>query len=742
MLNFPIQLIPESKKDERWHEKHIDIFSSTYGANLDTLIADKSEEFRLFNVYNGLINIAEKCNVTSPNGQAFPVEYKVWPLARQKCRQIIGEFTRRPLRTKVTTINKDAELRKEKHQLDLALNKALDVVNKELSEILGFDIETENPNLPIPDDIDKYMRMTYKEAVEDGLQIGINYLLFAKKLVEQFKIGLTDNLITFKSFFKIYILDGDPVWRRIDPRTCYYDLPFESEYLDDCAWFAEERWLTPNEILSEYNLTKEQILKLHTLTYNNTIGASSQWLNYKPGVGWKIRVVSMEWKSQKEVRVKVSENKYDKTKPFYKIVKDTYKARGKKEHIESRVIDDVRKCTKIGGEIITDWGRLENQVRSIDRPERTTLSYVGLVGDATTDIQHSLVKELEYLQDFASDILYHIRLAMSRMGSRAIVYDVAQIPKQFAAHGNQALQKVIHHMKQDGIIPINSKDEANNGKPHPFNQFTQVDLSLQGVIQELINTLALVEDLAAKVSGISPQREGQTMQYEAASNTQRSVIQSTARTEVYLKPYEGLISRVLEKALNLMKIAWGDGKKARFFMGDGGMQVLNVLPDVALNDYAIYMNDGGKDLQNKEKIDNLALTYMNGVQDPEMILQMIKVFKAETADESETILEAGLEKMKQLQDMMREQQAQADQAQAQAEAEDKAEERAVKREDIQAKIQVAQINAKAKTDVADLYSDDLRDTEKAKLSSKAILEDKKIDKMQEAKQNSKNASKQ
>lgn len=737
MLNFPIQLIPEKDKDEAWHEKHIDIFSATSSANIDSLIYAKNEEFKLFNIYNGIIDLNTKCHITKPNGAINPVEYKVWPLARQKCRQLVGEFTRRPVKSNVATVNKDAELRKEKHKLDLELNKALETINKELSEMLGFDIETENPDLPIVEDIDLYMKMTYKEAIENSLQVGINYLLYSKKLIEQFKLGLVDSLITFKAFFKVYILDGDPVWRRIDPRTCYYDMPFESEFLDDCAWFVEERWLTPNQVLQEYpNLTKQQIERLHFLTYDSG-GNSSQWLNFKPGVGWKIRVVSMEWKSQKQVKVKITENKYDKSKPFYKIVADTYKARGN-ERTESRVIDDVRKCTKIGGEIVTDWGRLENQVRSTDNPQKTTLSYVGMVGDATTDIQHSLVKELAYLQDFASDILYHIRLAMSRMGSRAVVYDMAQIPKQFAKYGNGALQKVIHHMKQDGIIPVNSKDEANGGRPFSFNQFSQVDLSLQGVIQELINTFAMVEDLASKISGVSAQREGQMQQYDLASTTQRSVIQSTARTEVYMKPYESLVGRAMEKTLNLMKIAWADGKRARFFMGDGAMAVLNVAPDVALNDYAMHLNDGGKDLQLKDKVDNLAMNFMQGSQDPEMVLQMIKVFKADTAEESESILEAGLDKMKELQQMMEQSQQESQQAMAEQQAAEKAEENAIKREDIAKDITVAKIQANVKLDVAEMYSDDDRDKTRATLSSKAIMENEKID---QAKQNAKNASK-
>jgi hypothetical protein len=745
MLKFPLQLIPEKEKDEAWHRMHVTAFTGALGTSSSSFTANKEDEFKNFRTYNSIYEPNLKKFMTSPNGKVVNQKYEVWPLARQKVRQLVSDFMSRPIKKKVSTINKEAENRKEKHELDLNLSKALKEIDSEISEVLGFDINQEQnteetSQMEIPEDIEKYMSMTYRESSEDALQIGVDYLLYSKKLIESFKYGFIDCMITFKSFYKVSIIDDNPHWRRIDPRNCYYDTPFESEYLDDCQWFVEERWLTVNQVIGEYELNNSEIKKLESITNDGTSSMNGA-IEWKVGEGIRVKVVSIEWKSLMMKKVKISRNKHNEDKPFYKSVKDTYEPR-KGEKLETRVIDDIRQCTVIGDIITKDFGRVPNQVRSVDSPQKAQLSYVGIVGDATTDMQHSLVKELEYLQDFASDVLFTIRKVSKKLGKKALVYDTAQMPKQFINQakkdGNGAIQTVMHHLSEDSLIAINSKDESNRGKSHSFNQFKEVNLSPSGDVTELINLLALIEDLASKVSGVSPQREGQTDQYQTASGNRSSIISSTRRTEIYMKPYDALIQRVLEKAINLTKIAWKDGKKARFFMGDGATAVLNVLPDVALNDYGFYLNDGGKDIELKEKVDAYAANFLQGTQDPEMILQMIKVLKQDTADESEQILEAGLNTLSKMKQQEAQAQQESDQEVARITEEGKEKDRELERDNIKSKTDVANINAGVKMDIAELYSEDTRDVTSAQEKSKVFSENAKIE---QAKANFKSSNK-
>ena len=84
------------------------------------------------------------------------------------------------------------------------------------------------------------------------------------------------------------------------------------------------------------------------------------------------------------------------------MVKDTYKAR-KGETVEVKYVDDIWQATKIGGKILVNATRRSNQVRSVDDPGKTPLSYVGCVKGNTTGSSTSLVDMLDNIQ-----MLYNI----------------------------------------------------------------------------------------------------------------------------------------------------------------------------------------------------------------------------------------------------------------------------------------------------------------------------------------------
>ena len=234
-------------------------------------------------------------------------------------------------------------------------------------------------------------------------------------------------------------------------------------------------------------------------------------------------------------------------------------------------------------------------------------------------------------------VMYHIELTLSRAGGKAVVYDVSQMPSNIGMD----MQTVLYHIKNDGIIPINSRDEGADTAR--FNNFQQVDFTLSNSVQQLMNLKLMLEQTAGQVCGISPQREGAVSQYEAVGNVQRTVVQSNLVTENWFFQHSETKKRVVEKVCNLMKVAWAEGKKAGYILGDGGFKMLTVFPDIALNDYGIYITEGGKEDAIKQAITQLSQSALqSGSID---LLNVIKILKAETLTEAEHILENGLQEM-------------------------------------------------------------------------------------------------
>ena len=716
--SMPSMMVSEKQKNKEWCNQVLDAIVGYMGVSEGHYDSSRIKDIKNYQIYNGELNASEYTYLTEQYGLTYPARLVNYPIITPKIDLLVGEEIRRPLDMKVSTVNKEAVVRKYDHKVGLLMRELLDDIHQEFKETHGIDIQQQGQGMPVPDDIDIYMKYNYREMVEETAQDGLEYIINRYNLKDIFKEGFRDLLVTSKEFYKVGIIGGDPVARRIDPRNIIFDSSSHSDYLDDASWAGEERWLSVNEINDEFrdDLKKEDLEKLDAMrnAYGNEISdfnSDIEWVSANHGRENRIRVVSAEWKSLRAIKVKLSENKYDPDRPFRKSVKDTYKAR-KGEKIETKWVDDIWTATKIGGQILVNAKRRDNQVRSIDDPGKTSLSYIGCVKGNTTGSPVSLVDLLDNIQMLYNIVIYQIELAMARSGGKAVVYDTAQLP----TNSGMDMQTVLYHLKTDGIIPINSKDEG--GQMQTFNQFQQIDFTLSQSVQQLINLKIMLEEMAGNISGVTRQREGAVGQYEYVGNVQRSVTQSATITESWFYSHAETKQRVLEKLTNLMKIAWADGKRAALILGDGAYKFLNVLPDVALQDFGLYIGDSGKDDSMKQVVQQLAQSALQsgGID----LLNVIKVLKADTMTEAEKVLEKGMEEMKKQQEaqqqMMMQQQemaAQEKQADFQADAQ-------LKQMDNETKLQVAQLNAENKMDIAKLNSDTDRDIHDTKMQNTMI----------------------
>ena len=703
--NFPRQLLSDKEKTKEWCEQNLDAMApyiAQYNNNL--YINDRYKDIRNYQAYHGHFDPKDYEHVTDQYGTPFPARMTNYNIIAPKIDLLTSEELRRPMETKISSVNRDAVNRKQDFKVGLILDSLLGDVKKEINDVMGMEINQNNEDFEMPDDIEQFMRYTYKEAVEEVAEDGIEYLKQKYRWKEIFKNGFRDLLVLGKVFYRIEVKNGDPFIRRVDPRNIAFDSAIDTDYIDESQWVIEQRWLSVNEILDEFGeeLDKEDVVELEKMRHISSgtelahYNTSMEWLNYDSSTGVRIRIIQGEWKSIRALKFKVSPNKYDPANPFRKAVADTYRPR-KGEQIETKYVDDIWEGTKIGGRIAVRCRRRPNQVRSVDDAGSTPLSYVGCTHNMSAGRVTSLVDVLKHIQVLYNVVMYHIELTLSRAGGKAVVYDVSQMPSNIGMD----MQTVLYHIKNDGIIPINSRDEGADTAR--FNQFQQVDFTLSNSVQQLINLKLMLEQTAGQVCGISPQREGAVSQYEAVGNVQRTVIQSNLVTENWFFQHSQVKKRVVERVCNLMKICWAEGKRAGFILGDGAFKLLNILPEIALNDYGIFINEGGKDDAIKQSITQLSQAALQSGN--LKLLDVIKVLKADTLVEAEHVLENGLKEMQQQAQMAQQQQQAVLQAQAQQAEAQRQHEINLRSIDAEAKINVARENAKGRIDVANIQAD-------------------------------------
>ena len=706
--SFPAQFVLESEKTEEWANQWVNAVVAYMSYTESPYKNSRLNDIQNYNIYNGNLDLEDFKYITEQYGMSYPARMVNYPIISPKIDLLVGEDLRRPLDVKVSTTNKEAVLRKEDVKVNLIMKKLTEEIHQEFKDSVGIELP-QVTEMEVPEDIDLYMRYNYREMVEETAQDGLEYLIQKYNYRDLFKEGFRDMLVTGKEFFRIYDRNGDPFVRRVDPRNIVYEINASSDYLDDSSWVGEERYLSYSEILDEFRdeLDRDDLEELSAMyqiggyddlaRYNDPF----DWIDYQEGQEVKIRVVSVEWKSIKALKFKVSENKFNPERPFMKQVPDDYSPR-RNEEIVTRYVDDIWEATKIGGKILVQARRRPNQIRSVDDAGTTSLSYVGCVRNNTTGRSVSMVDLLKNIQMLYNIVMYQIELAMARSGGKAVVYDVSQLPTNLGMD----MQTVLYHLKTDGIIPINSKDEGN--QLQSFNQFQQIDFTLSNSVQQLINLKLMLEQTAGQISGVSPQREGAVGQYEYVGNVQRSVVQSATITESLFYSHAMVKKRVFERVCDLMKVCWANGKKASYILGDGAFKFLSIFPDIKLNDFGIYVGDAGKDDAMRQQLQGIAQAALQGGQ--ATLLDIIKVLKADTFTEAEHILERAMDEVKKQQA----EQAQQQQAmmEAQAQASEAEHQRTLQVEEMknQGKIQVATIQAEADMKIADMKDDLARDT--------------------------------
>jgi hypothetical protein len=709
LTSLPDQTIPETKKTKEWHMEHA-LGYARYSIT-DNYNEQRKDILKYYRGYNAELNNKERKladAIERPHGTYLGIEYVVYPLIQSKIEQIVGEFIQRPLRRKSYVLDKKSKNKKFDEKLNMLAEEMMREVTKGLKENLGFDAQTKNPNMNIPADIEEHDFKTVAEEVADGL---INIFLDVRKEKSKFKQLFTDYCISDRAHVVIEKKQGFTSARKVHPLDCDYDIDPYKVVQDDHEYFFENYYLTENEIYNTFpqltNAEKKEVAEMFmSISDSNSVTNESQDLGSSQKYDGfiqtsnkvhRMRLISAMWKSRKRVSVKVSDNSYGGQ--FYKKLDPEHK---EKENVKIENIDGdmPRFVMMLGPEMCLDYGIMEKRYSSIDDPFRCHLPVVSIVRDNTigSSLIKSVAAKLYQLQEIASEVLFEIRVALKSAGdSRVLVYDAAQTPKEFSQGGYEAgLNRVMHHIKKDKMMIINSKQKGAQATGGGFNQFTSLDLSQKGAVQDLFNGLAIIEDLAAKFVGMAPEREGQVGDYQTATGTDRAIRGSTARTEIIFTPFDEFLQSLLEKVILSGKHHYENGEVIHYIFGEMKTKFLTLFDDFFAADFGLYLSDARKDKEASERINAAAEMALSNSNSPEMVMGLIEVFEGDSANEKKQVFKKMLDAMEKTRQASEKAMQESTAAQIEADTQDKDKNRGISREGFQKDKDVALIYKEGK----------------------------------------------
>lgn len=726
--SFPAQKLPMSKKTQAWKEACVDYVVGAGDSGFGGNGRSRSDEMQTYyDLYNSIYNEKDLKYVTNPFKQddGFPAMAQDYNIIKPYVDQLLGEETKRPFNFHPQRTSDIAASELQEKAKEMLMDYIQATIASKLSpeQAARYEQALATGEIQTPEAIAKYLQKDYKDIAETEAYHALQFLKRKLNLTHEFYKGWKDALIGGEEIYYIGVINGDPYVERVNPMYFDYEHSLDLEFIDDAAWCRRKMIMSATEIYDRFydKMSERQLNELLEL------------IDQRPGAGNnpEIRKTSIDYESIKLHKINsFTDNPFDIDhivvyhccwKSFKKIgfvtllnpetgeveefqVDEDYKVTGTEQSVEWDWIIEVWEGYRIGDDMYIGIQPIEYQHISADNPNSQKLPYTGVVYNNTNSKPRSLVSMMKPLQYMYIVVWYRLELALSRDKGKVAVMDITQIPKSM----NIDVNKWMHYLSALGVAFINPYDEGwdipgrEGGKPSQFNQLSSWDLTMSNVIAEYIQLMQKIEDMVAKLTGITPQRQGQIAASELVGNTNTAVSMSYHITEPWFWNHNQVKRRVLTMLLNTSKAAWKDSKKyLNYTLDDATRAFVQLSDNFFYEDMDIFVDDSTK---NQQYIDQLKQLLQPAMQNGASLLDIAEIITLDNMSMIKNRLEEI--EQKRMEQMQQQQQAeqQAQQQMAEQQNQLKEEELMLKEaemdlekykvdQDNATKITVAQINS-------------------------------------------------
>lgn len=689
--SFPAQKLPMSKKTQAWKEACVDYVVGAGDSGFGGNGRSRSDEMQTYyDLYNSIYNEKDLKYVTNPFKQddGFPAMAQDYNIIKPYVDQLLGEETKRPFNFHPQRTSDIAASELQEKAKEMLMDYIQATIASKLSpeQAARYEQALATGEIQTPEAIAKYLQKDYTDIAETEAYHALQFLKRKLNLTHEFYKGWKDALIGGEEIYYVGVINGDPYVERVNPMYFDYEHSLDLEFIDDAAWCRRKMIMSATEIYDRFydKMSERQLNELLEL------------IDQRPGAGNnpEIRKTSMDYESIKLHKINsFTDNPFDVDhitvyhccwKSFKKIgfvtllnpetgeaeefqVDEDYKVTGTEQSVEWDWIIEVWEGYRIGDDMYIGIQPIEYQHISADNPNSQKLPYTGVVYNNTNSKPRSLVSMMKPLQYMYIVVWYRLELALSRDKGKVAVMDITQIPKSM----NIDVNKWMHYLSALGVAFINPYDEGwdipgrEGGKPSQFNQLSSWDLTMSNVIAEYIQLMQKIEDMVAKLTGITPQRQGQIAASELVSNANTAVNMSYHITEPWFWNHNQVKRRVLTMLLNTSKAAWKDNKRyLNYILDDATRAFVQLSDNFFYEDMDIFVDDSTK---NQQYIDQLKQLLQPAMQNGASLLDIAEIITLDNMsmikNRLEEIEQKRMEQMQQQQQA--EQQAQQQMAEQQ-----------------------------------------------------------------------------
>ena len=726
-VSFPRQKLSDNEKDDRWFKKNIDFAEHllTSDVNLRSNFKNKKSNY---NLRANIINVKDFEKYINPDNldlESLPASFQHVGIENSKINLLLGEYSKRRKEFKAYISSNDSEGISRKEQA------LMEQIKSELADIIKKDSITDEEVQKRLQQLQHYQKYEFQDLAE---------ITANKILKKEYKEGdfdflflrtFEDLLVGGEQIMYCGVLGGNPVLRRVNPMNLY-TLGGNSMYIEDADIIVEYGYKSIGQVVDDYwdQLRPEDVDFLERGKTDASAGGGGIGLNrdisiydyygeqgalsiFHPNeMGTRtfagafdtygnVRVLKVCWRSRR----KIGKLKYydEDGQEQYDYVPEDYqvnKVLG--EEVEWIWVNEWMEGTKIADHIYTLMRPVPYASKSIVNKSKGVPPYIGSV-NSTNDYKVQSLMDVMKPLTYSYDIAYYKReLEIATYKGAFTAINSSMVPSGWDP---KEWMRYVTINKFAWLDPTNEilKGPSQGKSAGAFNTLTATNVQLgdSNAIGMYTNLLLDIENTLGKIAGVSGAREGQIQNREAVNNVEREVAQTSHITEKWFAIDNNFRKRVLTKFLECCKYAYkANPKKGQFLLDDMGQQIVNNFDEFVASEYDIHMSNSNNDTQLYQDLRTLSQAAIQNGQ--AKISDLIAISQSESVQEIARRLEDSARKIKEENDAMQQQQMQQQQQQSEMLMQQKQadnqiamkkheDEMAIKREEIAAKLQIAEM---------------------------------------------------
>lgn len=604
---LPQQKLSKAEKEEgssktevgNWYKENGKYFidqSSFYSG-------DRWELILLYKAARGDLDKAAYKYVLNPynsieeNLQNYPAQLRNYDIIIPIINLFLGEKVEKPSNAQVIVLNPDVP-NKQKEELDKAFMQYLSQAFINTLNDNGVNTGVESQELPDHKEIlDKYKVGDGDKRAIFG-QEALDYIRYNLNTKDKFQEAFYDWLVTGRTYTYKDVYKNDLLYEIVPPLEAWHGTT-KTGFVEDANWFVRRTRYNMNDCIDRFHevLSDEEIKNIQSKFINGNdvtstsfsaipnmdkIAASSSNTDSFNTQGL-IDVFHCVWKSFQKVGIL----KYiDETGlPQEMEVSEDYVLNKENGDIEIEWIwlNQINEVYRLGQDIFKYGRPLQVQRDELSNISICKLPYNGRTGYNERNKVTSIVKQLLPYQALYNIYHYRAELTLARSKDKIMLMPLGLLPDGWTE------DKFLYYAESTGLAFF---DETKPNAAAVLNAIRSIDLSLGNYVEQMRGLLSSIKNEAWDAVGMNRQRFGDISASDGKGVTEQAQIRSSTISREMFRRFERLEESDFQGLIDYSKVAWINGKKGMYITSEGNKAMLTVDNDQHPNtDYGVFVRD-------------------------------------------------------------------------------------------------------------------------------------------------------